>query len=78
LVSSFKIRSRLLPVLLVGAAEGVEFFDYFGRDAFGLQVLFENGDVAAELLDAGMLDRGQALANLADIERGLEPVVTGM
>ena len=59
------------PSLFGVVAEIIQFFECVLIDAFALQVLFEDCDVAAELVDAALLCGGNALSDLFQIDRGL-------
>ena len=59
------------PSLFGVVAELIQFIERILLDAFALQVLFEDCDVTAELVDAALLCGGNALSDLFQIDRGL-------
>jgi hypothetical protein len=59
------------PSLFGVVAELIQFIERVLIDAFALQVLFEDCDFAAELVDAALLCGGNALSDLFQIDRRL-------
>ena len=60
-----------LPTVFRGFAQNVEFGQRFGGDAFVPQVFFEDGNVAAQLIHAALLNCNQMFADFFNVDAGL-------